>query len=37
VSPNATSARLTLTNIRKKPIITREIKNADRVEEFLFI
>jgi hypothetical protein len=37
VSPTATSARLTLTNIRKKPIIARGIKNAERVDEFLFI
>jgi hypothetical protein len=37
VSPNANNARTALINISNKPSKTRGIKNADRVEQFLFI
>jgi len=37
VSPNANSARATLIKLSAKPIKTRGMKNADRVEQFFFM
>jgi hypothetical protein len=37
VSPNANSVRTALINISDKPSKTRGIRNADCVEQFLFI
>ena len=36
-TPNASSARMPLTMIRKTPMKIRRLKNADRVEQFFFM